>query len=190
MNPFELPLFVPVVLVFVAGAVAGAERFARATGAARGLGVLVIVAIGVVVAATLTPSANAFRGALGSGTCDLTRLRPADLADYLRPGETLGNVLLFVPLGLVLALLPHSRTRTGLLALAVALPFVVEAVQLSVPGLDRTCQGEDVVDNLLGLGVGLALGALAGWVARGGRQPGRPDARDVDEPASEPPAPS
>jgi hypothetical protein len=189
MNPFELPLFVPALLVAIACAVAGADRVARATGASRLVGMLVIIAFGVVVAATLTPQASAFQGGVGSGTCDMTRLQPADLPEYLRVGETLGNVLLFVPLGFMLALLPPSRVRTGLLALAIVLPFVVEGLQLSLPAVDRACQGADLVDNLLGLGIGLALGALAGWVIRRTRRPGHPDPDGADAPASQPPAP-
>jgi hypothetical protein len=187
MNPLDLPWFVPVVLVVTAGAIAGAHRFAGPTGAARARFVLVIVAIGVVAAATLTPQASAFRGELGSGTCDLTRLRPAGLDAYLRLGETLGNVLLFLPLGVVLALLPPSRTRTWLLGLAVSLPFLIEGLQLALPALDRACQGADVVDNLLGLGLGLALGALAGWVVRRMHPTGHRGPAGSDDPGREPP---
>jgi hypothetical protein len=164
MNPLDLPLFLPVVLVVATAAVAGAVLFARATGAAKPLGVFVIIAIGVVVAATLTPQAAAFEGVRGSGSCDMSRLGPADLGGYLEAGETLGNVLLFLPLGIGLGLLPTSRTRAALLALALSLPFVVEGVQMVLPALDRACQGADIVDNLLGLGIGLAVGASTAWV--------------------------
>jgi VanZ like family len=190
MNPLELPLFIPAVVAVTALALAGAGPLAHATGAGGVRCALVLIAFGVVAAATLTPQAPAFEGVHGSGTCDVTRLRPADLDAYLEGGEALGNVLLFLPLGIALGLLPPSRTWTWLVALAIALPFVVEGLQMALPALDRACQAADVVDNLLGLGIGLALGAPAEWGVRRGRQRSHPCPEEVDEPAREPRAPS
>jgi uncharacterized membrane protein len=44
---------------------------------------------------------------------------------------------------------------------AIASPFVIEAVQLSVPVLGRNCVLADIVNNLLGLVVGFGLGSIA-----------------------------
>jgi hypothetical protein len=62
---------------------------------------------------------------------------------------------------MALALVPASSARTRLLVAAIASPFVIEAAQLLLPALDRACESGDVIDNLLGLGMGL----LAGWTA-------------------------
>jgi len=70
-----------------------------------------------------------------------------------------------VPLGVVIGLLPCSRRKAALLVAAVALPFVVEGLQLVVTALDRACESADVADNLTGLVLGVALGSLAGWMA-------------------------
>jgi len=72
--------------------------------------------------------------------------------------EFLGNIAMFVPLGLLGALLvPRRRAWMVLLAL-VALSVGIETVQaLGLPY--RTASGHDVVANSLGaaLGVGMAL---------------------------------
>jgi hypothetical protein len=44
---------------------------------------------------------------------------------------------------------------------AVASPFVVEATQLLVTVLGRGCQTADIVDNLLGVAIGMAIGTGA-----------------------------
>jgi hypothetical protein len=87
------------------------------------------------------------------------------------------NVLLFVPAGalLVLAL---GRWRTGWLlaplgfAALAAYSLAIEFVQLQLARLDRACDVTDVVDNVLGAGIGFVLGAVLLAVVRpwrGGR---------------------
>ena len=49
-----------------------------------------------------------------------------------------------------------------MLAVALALPFAIEATQLVVIPLGRACQGADVIDNLTGLVIGLMAGAVLG----------------------------
>lgn len=169
MNPLELPLFVPVVIVVTVLALVGAGRVARATGARLTVAAALVVAAGVVVAATLTPQASALvYGETGTGACNLARLTPAAPWAYLVFGEALGNVLLFMPLGVTLALMPTSTVRHWLLLGAIASPFLVELAQLVTPMFDRACESADIIDNLLGLAVGFALG----WTANrllGGR---------------------
>ena len=162
MNPLELPLFVPVMLVVTVLAIVGAGPVVRATGARRAVAVALVLAAGVVVAATLTPQSSALvDGEAGSGACNMGRLWPAAPWTYLVFGEVLGNVLLFMPLGVALALVPASAARNWLLLAAIASPFLVEAAQLLLPAFDRACESADVIDNLLGLGIGLLLG----WAA-------------------------
>lgn len=63
---------------------------------------------------------------------------------------------------MAIGLLPASRARNGVVIMALLLPPAVELTQGVVVALDRACQGGDVFDNLVGLGIGL----IAGWVIR------------------------
>lgn len=96
------------------------------------------------------------------------------------------NVLLFVPAGalLVLAL---GRWRSGWLLAPVGLAglaaysVAIELVQLQLARLDRACDVTDVVDNVLGAGIGFVVGAVLLVVVRpwrGGRRAGTPTDSD------------
>jgi hypothetical protein len=155
-------------------------RLGRAIGVSRFIAWALVVGAGLIIAATLTPSAEAIRyGLHGSGSCDFGRLTPASLDEILMFGETGLNVLLFIPLGLAVGLVPRSRTKLLLVAGSVALPFVIEMIQLTVTSLDRECQSADVVDNLMGLVIGLALGTIFGAAYESTAGTGR---RDDDAP--------
>ena len=52
------------------------------------------------------------------------------------------------------------------------LPLLIEVGQLLITPLDRACQSADVFDNLTGLVLGFALGAIASATLRGGRDDG------------------
>ncbi len=127
---------------------------------------LLVVSVGLIVAATLTPIH-------GPSGIDLTQTRPCDferrwfapLAEMTSVTDVSLNVALFIPLGLSIAWLPRSRRTLAVVVLAAALPFVVEGLQYFVPVLARGCQSGDVIDNLTGLGVGLVAGALIRAVA-------------------------
>ena len=135
-----------------------------ALGTSRVIAWGLVVGFGLAIAATLTPSAEAIRfGVLGSTSCDIERLTLASLDEILLFGETGLNVILFIPLGFAVGLVPWSRVKVLLIAASVALPFVIEAIQLFVTTLGRACQSADVVDNLTGLVIGLALGMRPGW---------------------------
>ena len=155
----SLPWFPPALAIsLVVGILAGGP-VGRALGVGRVAGALLIVSLGLILSATLTPQLDALEiGQRGSSTCDFARVWPESLSDYLVPGEPTGNVLMFIPLGALIGWLPHSRSRAVLLVVAVALPFAIETTQLLLPVLDRACESADVVDNLLGLAIGLALG--------------------------------
>jgi hypothetical protein len=127
-------------------------------------GFLLALVFGIVLAGTITPSGAALNlGAPGSGTCDLSRLTLLSPGQLSRAGVPTLNVFLFVPLGLLVGLLPRTRLASGLLVAAVALPFAIEFAQMVLVGLGRQCQSGDVIDNLTGLAVGLlaAIGASA-----------------------------
>ena len=156
-----LPWLLPGLLLGLVVALALGPRIGRTLGTSAAVGVLLVVSIALIVAATLTPQSGALvLGARSDGSCDLTIIPPW-LSELLHPTDITLNVLLFVPLGVALGLLPRSSRRTALVAGAVLLPFVIESVQLVAPVLDRACEANDVADNL----VGLAVGLLVGWVA-------------------------
>ncbi len=79
--------------------------------------------------------------------------------------DTSLNYVLFIQLGVPLGLLPRSRRALGLVIVAFALPWAIEATQLLVPVLGRGCQSADVVDNSLGLllGLGVTMVAVRLW---------------------------
>ncbi|MGO9179051.1 MAG: VanZ family protein [Candidatus Limnocylindrales bacterium] len=168
------PGFLPGLAVSLVLAVFAARPLARALGSGRILAGTLVVSLGIVLSATLTPSPSGLaRDIAGLGplehyrpTCDLSRIGPAPIGDYLTLNDTSLNVLLLVPLGLTIGLLPASRRKTMILLLALALPFVVEGTQLVVVPLDRACQSGDVSDNLLGLVFGLVAGMLVGRLGR------------------------
>ena len=129
------------------------------------LGWLLLVGVGIVVSATLTPSSDALEiGAIGARTCDLSRLEPVSLDEALLLRSAGLNILMLVPLGAAIGLLPRSRRKAGVVAVAALLPFVIETVQLVVSPLDRACQSADVIDNLTGLVLGLIVGTIAGQI--------------------------
>jgi VanZ family protein len=139
---------------------------------ARGLDVrrpvawMLLMSVGVILAGTVTPLAVESRLALSHpGSCDLSRIGPPSLDELFGPGDVLGNILMFIPLGFTIALVPRSHRKTAVLVAAVAFPFLIEATQLLVAPLGRGCESGDVVDNLSGLLIGLATGAVVSRLA-------------------------
>ncbi len=158
----EYPGFLPGLVLAGAGGLVFSRPVGNRVGVSRGMAWALIMSLGLIVAATMTPGAEAPNAGAG---CDLSRLWPARFDQLLSIGTVSLNVLLFVPLGLVLGLLDRSRVKVVLLAGAIALPVAIEAIQLVVTPLDRACQRADVVDNLTGLLLGLAAGSV-GRLAR------------------------
>lgn len=161
-----LPWFVPGVAVSAAVSLAAGGRIGRVLGARRAVGAMLIFSLGIIVSATLTP----LRGTLDfdtvvRGSCDFSRMGLPPLSELRGLTDTSLNVLLFIPLGLSVALLPRSRRAVAVIVAAIALPFAIEATQLLLPALARGCESADVVDNLTGLAIGLAGGIVAGWLA-------------------------
>ncbi len=133
----------------------------------RGIGWLLLMSLGAILAVTLTPSREAVAfGVQGTVGCDLSRVGPASLAVYARRDDPILNVLLFIPLGVVIGLLPTSRQKVLLIIGALLLPITIEGTQAVVVVLDRACQGGDVFDNLAGLCFGLVCGWAGGTVWR------------------------
>lgn len=164
-----LPWFLPGLAVTTVLALAGAGHVARRLRTRRWIAFLLLVSVGAILAATIPPDSDGFSGhPPPPGRCDFGRIGPAPMSHYLHVGDTSLNVLLFVPLGLVVGLLGRSPAAVRVLVGALALPVAIEIFQSLAPILGRGCQSRDVVDNLLGLGVGLTLGVLLS-VLRAGR---------------------
>ena len=157
-----------VITTVIALAVAG--RVAQRLRTENWIAFVLVVSVGAVLSATIPPVEGGFRGQpAAAGRCDFGRMGLAPLSEYLHlGGDTSLNVILFVPLGLAIGLLGRSPVTAWLLVAALASPVVIEAIQSLAPMLGRGCQSRDVVDNLLGLGIGLVLGALLS-VVRAGR---------------------
>jgi len=187
----DFALFWPGVAISIAISLTLAGRVARRIGAARPTGALLVFSIGLIASATLTPSREALRfGLVGSGMCDLSRMGFAQIHDLLELDDPGFNVLLFIPLGMAIGLIPRSAIRLGLAVSALLLSPAIELVQLVVTPLDRACQSSDVFDNVTGLVVGLVLGLLIGLVARivgvGPRRKARPGTGTGGGPGREP----
>jgi glycopeptide antibiotics resistance protein len=171
----EVPLFIPGVILSVAVAVVLAPAVSRALGGRAVASFLLIASFGIAVSATLTPLLGSLEsGVTSTGTCDLDGLGLAPFSVYLRPSEASLNVLLFVPLGFAVGLLPYRRQTAIVAAAALALPFAIELAQMLLPMLGRGCEGADVIHNVLGVTIGIGVGAAARVVASyAGRAPDR-----------------
>jgi hypothetical protein len=160
--PETYPWFLPGVVASTIVAGLTGRRIGRALFVSPVLGFLLAAAVAVVVSATLLPGAP---GSVGSGTCDMTRLGLPSWSEFVRPGEILFNILLFVPLGGIIGLLPASHHRLTVVLVAYASPVAIEVIQLVAVPLGRECQSGDVIDNLTGLTVGALAGAAVRWLA-------------------------
>ena len=107
-----------------------------------------MLSLGTILSITLTPG-----DWHPASYCSLRVVfpRPADLFSLTERGL---NIWLFVPLGLLIALTPRPRVGALLFAGAVVLPVMIEGFQLLMPGIGRSCQATDVVNNLTGLFLG------------------------------------
>jgi glycopeptide antibiotics resistance protein len=169
LNSIEMTL--PWLLPGVAVALVLSSVLSRAAGVALSVRPVVtwvlLLSLGVILASTLTPLRDAFDGARGSGTCDFSRLGLASIEELRRFHDPGLNVLIFIPFGLAIGILPRSRQKAAIVVAAIALPFAIEATQLLVTELDRACQSADVVDNVTGLVIGLVVGTVMGRLLPG-----------------------
>ncbi len=163
-----LPWFVPGVALSMTIAFFASRRIGMLLAVRRPVAWAILVGFGVVVSATLTPLRGSFNfEAVATGTCDLSRIGLAPIAQLLQLDDTSLNVALFVPLGIAIGLVQASGVRAALILASSALPFGIEAIQLIAPIFDRGCQSADIVDNLTGLIVGLLIGVGLRFVGSG-----------------------
>jgi hypothetical protein len=135
------------------------------------LGLLVSVAI--VLTLTLPPAPGMPIGVPGVADVDRcfgslsdTRALWHALISTTDRGERVGNVLMFVPMTFFAVL--ASRRPALVAAAGIALSGVIELTQ-SVTHLGRQCAGFDLVNNGIGVVLGVLLGVLAARVST--RQP-------------------
>ena len=113
---------------------------------------MLVFAFGAIVAITLTPGSGEF---FGRSWCGGLR-PPPRLGQLVSISSEHGlNVLLFVPLGILIGLIPRVRPFAVAAVIAGSMPIVIEWIQYSVPRLDRICQTWDALENLMGLVLGL-----------------------------------
>ncbi len=104
----ELPwLFPGLVATFIVACVA-ARRLGRWLGAHPVLAFFLILSAGTILSATLTPLG---RTGEHPGACSLERLTLASLDDIRWESDIRENIVLFIPLGLALGLLPRSASQ-------------------------------------------------------------------------------
>lgn len=176
-----IPWLLPGLIVSLVVGLLTARWVGRRLAVHPAIAVLMALGLGLVLAATLTPLRDALEdGAVGPGVCEMSRWAPIPPWRWLRLSDATLNIFMFMPLGVAIGIVPSSRLKVGLIVGALALPFAIELIQLSVPILARGCEMADVVDNLTGLVFGLLVGSLLGWVGIGRSGPG-PDLGD--EPA-------
>jgi hypothetical protein len=172
----SLPWLIPgIAVALVVGVLAGG-RVGAWLGCHRVLAALLLFSLGVIVAGTLTPlAADEVLPPEARATCDLSRTRLATPIDLLTRDDVLLNILLFMPFGFAIGSIPWSSRKVALTIGAIALPFLIEGVQLTVLSLGRGCQSADVIDNLTGLVIGFCAGTPISWwtsPARRGRAGG------------------
>ncbi|MEJ2353947.1 MAG: VanZ family protein [Anaerolineales bacterium] len=77
------------------------------------------------------------------------------------------NALLLLPLGFF-SVLAAPRARTAVLPVVIT-PIFIEVIQALIPALDRVCSSQDVINNVSGGLLGVALGALLMVAIKGRR---------------------
>lgn len=155
-----IPWFWPVTAALVGVAALFSRQVARSFGTTRLHAFALLVSVAGIVALTLTPA-----GGFGGHACRIPSSWPISLDDFVHPTDRGLNVVLFIPLGIVLGLMPRSPIKVEAVIIAALSPLLIELTQ-SMVGLGRTCEATDVVDNLSGLAVGLLIGAVLGVVLR------------------------
>lgn len=156
----NLPWLLPGVAVALVVSLAACRPVARWLDVPNFVAWVLVMSVGVILTATVTPQALKSDATTGR-SCEFARLRPPGLYELTASSDVLGNILMFIPLGLAIGVAPWSTRTAGLLGAAIALPFLIEATQLVVSPLGRGCQSADVIDNLAGLVLGLAAGVLS-----------------------------
>lgn len=119
------------------------------------------IALAGVLAVTLTPD----EWDMGEKVTCIFSL-PTTLGLFALPALTQDslNALLLLPLGFFSVL---ATRRAWMAALTVVMtPICIELIQALVPVLDRTCSSQDIINNISGGLLGVALGILIQGLVR------------------------
>lgn len=158
------PLLIPGVAIALIVAVWLAPAAAARTGLSPLVAGMLVFAAGAIVAITLTPGSG--EGFFGRSWCGGLR-PPPRLGQLVSISSEHGlNIALFVPLGILIGLIPRARPFAIAALAAGAMPIVIEWIQYSVPRLDRICQTWDALENLMGLVIGLGVGVAVSFALR------------------------
>ena len=107
-----LPWVMPATVVFTVVGLLVCRRLAQALDTRPFVAWLLVVSLGIIASATITPLRGMFDTTpAGPETCDFSVLGPIPVRDLFRVNDRLLNVLLFVPLGVALGLLPGAGAR-------------------------------------------------------------------------------
>ena len=120
--------------------------------------VLFILVLALVGAITLSPAPFADDGWLGAPVVAVRRADVGLWRQLIGPGEFVANLLLFVPVGVVLAFIVGTRRWWLAVALCVVGSIAIELVQGALPG--RVSDLRDVVANTLGGALGVLVVVL------------------------------
>lgn len=153
-------------LVFAGVAAALARRFGWRWSVLAGLLLWSVVVIGVL---TLIP-ANGAPGVVSAEgrltTCSWDIGGPAPDGFWIFPGgQRVLNAAVFVPSGALLVLVAArwkwawATVPLGLAALA-AYSTLIELTQLEAARIDRACDVTDIIDNVIGAGIGALIGIV------------------------------
>ena len=153
-------------VVFAGVAAMLARRFGWPWSVLAGLLLWSVVVIGVL---TLIP-ANGAPGVVSAEgrltTCSWDIGGPAPDGFWIFPGgQRLLNAVVFVPTGALLVLVAArwkwvwATVPVGLAALA-AYSTLIELTQLEAARIDRACDVTDIIDNVIGAGIGVLIGVV------------------------------
>lgn len=174
--PTGLDDFWPTLSWTVVVAIAAGLVASRAATSTRPRTVLWFTTALVPVAFTWTPAA--LRGTPG---CHWGLL-PWEVASSTGAQEVFYNILLFVPAGTAAWLLPVGAPRLAALCVGLLIPPAIEAVQLTLPMLNRACQAGDILNNMLGVLIGWCLVAGAVAAVQTAREASPPTQRQYGHP--------
>jgi glycopeptide antibiotics resistance protein len=159
---FRYPTMLPVGIAAFVLATILRHPVARRLKTHSGVAWLLMAGLGGVLALTIAPSRLALTdGVTGPIQCNLSRIGLAPLSVYARMEDPFLNVVVFVPLGLAVGLLPPGRPKLVIAIAALLLPLAIETTQALVVAMGRSCEAGDVFDNEFGLLVGSGVGLLA-----------------------------
>jgi glycopeptide antibiotics resistance protein len=125
----------------------------------RWLAFALLLSIGAILSITMAP----YRGLLdfsAPSVCSTSVHVLVRLSTLKYSNDRSLNVLLFLPFGFC-CLLPRRRSvAVALFVGAFFFPFAIEGMQYLLPMLGRRCDAADVIDNLIGLFLGGAIGLV------------------------------